>query len=103
MNQQFRYRQFPAGNPLANILVVIAGILIISLVLTLGFFVFLGIAGFVVIMAAVMSIRGWWYRRKFAASPRDHGRKRSTVRETHRIIEGEYHEVRGRQDNGEQR
>ena len=57
MNQQFRYRQFPAGNPLANILVVIVGILVISLALTLGFFVFLGVAGFVLFMGVVMSIR----------------------------------------------
>jgi len=103
LNQQFRYRQFPAGNPLANILVVVAGIFVISLVLTLGFFVFLGIAGFILIMAAVMSIRGWWYRRKFAAGERGSANSQTRVRETHRIIEGEYQEVDRTKGRDEQR
>ena len=96
MNQQFRYRQFPAGNPLANILVVIAGILVISLALTVGFFVFLGVAGFVIFMGIVMSVRGWWYRRRFGSSRGQQGARETRVRETHQIIEGEYHEVRTR-------
>ena len=96
MNQQFRYRQFPAGNPLANILVVIVGILVISLALTLGFFVFLGVAGFVLFMGVVMSIRGWWYRRKFGVPRGEETAGETRVRETHQIIEGEYHEVRTR-------
>jgi len=103
LNQQFRFRQFPAGNPLANILVVVAGVFVISLVLTLGFFVFLGIAGFILIMAATMSIRGWWYRRKFAASKRGTTTSQTRVRETHRIIEGEYQEVHRTQGRDEQR
>jgi len=97
VNQQFRYRQFQAGNPLANILVVIVGILFISLALTLGFFVFLGIAGLVLFMGVVMTIRGWWYRRKFRATQGDEAPDQTRVHETHQIIEGEYQEVRTRQ------
>lgn len=96
MNQHFRYRQFPAGNPLANILVVIVGILIISLALTVGFFVFLGVAAFVLFMGAVMSIRAWWYRRKFRAPGGVEVARPAETRETHQIIEGEYHEIRTR-------
>ena len=98
MNQQFRHRQFPAGNPLANALVVIAGIVVISLSLALGFFVFLGIAAFVVVMAAVMSVRGWWYRRKFAAGKGQEFHQETVVRK--QIIEGEYEEIRRRQGDG---
>jgi hypothetical protein len=97
LNQQFRHRQFPAGNPLANILVVIAGIVIISLSLALGFFVFLGIATFVLVMAAVMSVRNWWYRKRFAGRPEQEVRRETSV---HRqIIEGEYREVRRRRED----
>ena len=103
MNQQFRYRQFPAGSPLANILVVIAGIVIVSLVLTLGFFVFLVIAGFVLIMSAVMSIRGWWNRRNQADHVGRDAQRRSTVHEPGRIIEGEYHEIPPRPDRDKRR
>ena len=99
MNQQFRHRQFAAGNPLANILVVIAGIVIIAISLALGFFVFLGMAGFVLLMAAVMGVRSWWYRRRFAgkSGPEPEIRRKTTV---HRqIIEGEFREVdQSRQD-----
>ena len=103
MNHQFRYRQFPAGNPLANILVVIAGILVISLALTVGFFVFLGVAGFVLFMGIVMSVRGWWYRRKFGSARGEETKGETRVRETHQIIEGEYHEVRTRRRSGDDR
>jgi len=95
VNQQFRHRQFPAGNPLANVLVVIAGLVVLSLSLALGFFVFIAVASFVLVMAATMSVRNWWLRRRFGqvrgrpAGGRDPGGRR--VPQT---IDGEYREVR---------
>lgn len=94
MNQQFRHRQFPAGNPLANVLVVVAGIIIISLSLALGFIVFVGIAGFMLVMAIVVSVRAWWLKRRFFARSGNETTGKSANPQTHRIIEGEYHEVR---------
>ncbi len=93
MNKQFRHRQFSAGNPLANVLVAIGGIIIIAISLALGFFVFLGIAGIVLLMAVIMTIRGWWYRRQFGRKSRQEQdtRRKTTVRQ--QIIEGEYREV----------
>lgn len=96
MNQQFRQRQFPAGNPLANILVVVAGIIVISLSLALGFVVFLGIAGFMLIMATVFAVRNWWARHRFGR-PADENRARPSPRPGQRqIIEGEFQQVRDR-------
>jgi len=101
LNQQFRQRQFPAGNPLANILVVVAGIIIISLSLALGFFVFLGITAFVLVMAATMGIRNWWYRKRFSSRTGQEFRREKTV---HRqIIEGEYREIRRRREDRQDR
>ncbi len=97
MNQHFRHRQFPAGNPLANALVVIVGIIVISLSLALGFFVFLGITGFLLVMAAVVGVRNWWYRRRFAARDGAEFRRETTVHK--QIIEGEYREVRSRRED----
>lgn len=91
MNQQYRHRHFTAGNPLANILVVIAGIIIISLSLALGFFVFLGIAGFVLFMAAVIGIRNWWYQRRFGVRPKSPPRRETPGGKE--VIEGEYREI----------
>ncbi len=93
MNQQFRYRQFPAGNPLANVLVVIVGIVVISLSLALGFFMFLGIAGFVLVMAAIVSIRNWWQRRRFGTTAETGQPREPSQAHQPRIIEGEYQQV----------
>lgn len=98
MNQHFRNRQFPAGNPLANALVVIVGIIVISLSVALGFVVFVGIAGFMLIMAAVVSVRMWWLRRKFASQAGDRKRQRPGAADTVRVIEGEYQEIHKSRD-----
>ena len=96
VNQQFRNRPFSAGNPIANVLVVIVGIIVISLSLALGFVVFIAIAGFLLVMAAIISVRTWWLKRRFGATRADEQVHRRGRHEIHRVIEGEYHEVRSR-------
>jgi len=94
LNLHFRQRPFPAGNPLANALVVIAGIIVISLSLALGFVVFIGITGFLLVTAALVGLRNWWSGRRF---PTDGGKERGgDTREVgrHYVIEGQYREVR---------
>jgi hypothetical protein len=101
VNQQFRNRQFSAGNPLANVLVVIVGIIVISLSLALGFVVFVGIAGFMLVMAAIISVRAWWLNKRFGAQKRGEQVHKSSDGQIHRVIEGEYHEVKsGQSDPG---
>jgi hypothetical protein len=94
LNQQFRHRQFPAGNPLANVLVVIVGMVVISLSLALGLVVFVGIAGFLLVMGLVMRVRNWWLARGIRArtGSDQSGRPASPPGQRH-IIEGEYQEV----------
>ena len=99
VRQQFKIRQLPAGNPLASALVVIVGIIVISLSLALGFVVFIGIAGFMLVMATVISVRAWWLRKRFGASKGAEQKTTSSQQETHRIIEGEYREVRSRRSD----
>ncbi len=99
VNQHFRNRQFPAGNPLANALVVIVGIIVISLSLALGFVVFVGIAGFMLIMAAIISVRAWWLKRRFGSQMGREQVHSASSHEVHRVIEGEYREVRSRKSD----
>ena len=99
MNQHFRNRQFPASNPLANVLVVIVGIIVISLSLALGFVVFVAIAGFMLIMAAIISVRAWWLKRRFGARTGGEQVHSASNREVYRVIEGEYREVRSGKSN----
>jgi hypothetical protein len=54
----------PAGNPIANVLVVIAGALVIGASIVLGFFAFVALSGIVLVTAAIVGIRVWWLKRK---------------------------------------
>ena len=103
MNRQFRHRQFSASNPLANALVVIVGIIVISLFLALGFVVFLGIAGFMLVMAAIISVRAWWLKKRFGAQKGSEKVRDPGKPETHRVIEGEFHEVGSRDSDRDDR
>lgn len=79
-------RGFPAGNPIANALVIIVGALVIAASIVVGFFAFLVLAAALLVMAAIIGIRLWWFNRKLArksASGPGSGR-------TDRTIEGEY-------------
>lgn len=55
---------FSAGNPIANVFVIIAGALIIGASIVLGFFAFIALSAIVLVTAAVIGIRVWWYGRK---------------------------------------
>jgi membrane protein implicated in regulation of membrane protease activity len=76
------------GNPLANILVLIVGAIIIGVSLVLGFFAFLALAAAVLIGAIVVSIRSWWLGRK--APPQAEPKAASGGE----FIEGEFHVVK---------
>ena len=80
---------FPAGNPIANVLVVIAGALVIGASIVLGFFAFLALSAVVLVTAAVIGIRVWWLQRKIDRSGGSDGaRHQASVRVD--VIEGEY-------------
>lgn len=57
-------RGFPAGNPLANIFVIIVGALAIGASIVLGFFAFVIVGSIVFIMASIIGLRVWWMQRK---------------------------------------
>jgi hypothetical protein len=79
----------PAGNPIANILVVIVGILTIAASIVLGFFAFLALGAIVLVTAAAIGLRAWWLNYKL-------GRQGSAKQGAARrggppgVIEGEY-------------
>jgi len=69
------------------------GILVISLSLALGFIVFVGIAGFMMVMAAIVTIRLWWARRRFGAGKADRSTQSAQQSSKNRVIEGEFMEI----------
>ncbi len=78
----------PGGNPLANLLVVIVGAIVITVSLVLGFFAFLALSAVVLVAAAAMGIRLWWARRQM---PRN---AEPTASVDGEFIEGEFHVVK---------
>jgi ABC-type phosphate transport system permease subunit len=81
---------FEAGNPIANIFVIIVGVLAISASIVLGFFAFVVLGSFILTMAAIIGIRVWWFKRKLRGQQGgESGRKKPTGG----VIEGEYRVV----------
>ena len=64
MTQQFRHRQFSAGNPLANALVVVVGAVVIGVSFVLGIVAFVALASAVLVLGAIIGVRVWWLNRK---------------------------------------
>lgn len=97
-------RGFPAGNPIANALVIIVGALAIGVSLVLGFFAFVILASILLIFSAVVGIRLWWFNRKLErrrSTPHGHAGETSGG-----VIEGEFRvveEERTETDRDEQR
>lgn len=98
MNQQFRHRQFPAGNPLANALVVIVGGLAIGVAVVLGFVAFMALASILLVFGAIVGIRVWWMNRRLRRQQRGAGKGSTDSPNEVSVIEGEYRVVTGRKD-----
>ena len=85
-------RGIPAGNPIANALVIIVGALAIVASIVLGFFAFIVLAGIVLVLGAIIGVRVWWLNRKLARSARSSAPTRPS--EPSEVIEGQYHVVK---------
>ncbi len=84
-------RGFPAGNPIANALVIVVGALAIGVSLVLGFFAFVILASILVIFSAFVGIRLWWFNRKLQRRQRKAGNHTGDA--PGGIIEGEFHVI----------
>ena len=84
-------RGFPAGNPIANIFVIIVGALAIGASIVLGFFAFVIIGSIVLIMASIIGLRVWWFKRQLRGQMPAGGE--NTGKTTGGVIEGEYQVV----------
>ena len=93
MKQTSFNRGIPVGNPIANALVVVVGALVIGASIVLGFFAFLVLAGIVLVLGAIVSLRVWWFNRKLRREMDKQPSQPGSAR-LH-VIEGEYHVVKG--------
>ena len=93
MNQFSANRGFPAGNPIANALVIIVGALVIGASLVLGFVAFLVLSCILFILAGVVGIRLWWFRRKLRKAGVGPDARAGQQSRNDGAIEGEYRVV----------
>ncbi len=92
-------RGLPAGNPIANIIVVIVGALVIAASLVLGFVAFVILGSIVAVLASVVGLRIWWFNRKLRRGLAPQGDRGSKPADS--VIEGEFHIVETRGDGDE--
>lgn len=85
-------RGFAGGNPIANVFVVIVGVLAIGASIVLGFFAFVVLSSIVLIMAAIIGIRVWWFQRQLGGSA-SAGSESGSNQPQGGVIEGEYRVV----------
>ena len=86
-------RGFSAGNPIANALVVIVGALAIAASIVLGFVAFVVLGSIILVLAAIVGIRVWWFNRQLQRQAS--GTSAPDVGPPGGVIEGEYHVVKG--------
>ena len=91
-------RGFPAGNPIANALVIIVGALAIGASIVLGFFTFVILASLLLVFSAIIGIRLWWFNRKWNKSQRESENRPTADKASVTYIEGEYHVVHEQRD-----
>lgn len=98
----YSYRRgFPAGNPIANALVIVVGALAIAASIVVGFFAFVILASVLIVFSAIVGIRLWWFRRKMRKAWEASGKGGDGAPGVRRVIEGEYHVVVEDRDRSE--
>jgi uncharacterized iron-regulated membrane protein len=82
-----------SGNPLVQILSLLVFGALLALALIMGAVVIAVLIGLAVIAGIVLSVRAWWFRRKFGGGPPFDGGSEPPRPADTRLIEGEYEVV----------
>ena len=97
MKYSFTNRGLPAGNPIANVFVMLVGAVIIAASIVVGFVAFLILGSIVAVLAAAFGLRIWWVNR--GLKRRHQARNVDATSETVGIIEAEFRVVVDRRDD----
>lgn len=84
---------FQAGNPLANLLVIIAGAAFIAISVVVSVFAFAVLGSVILVAAAIIGVRVWWLKRRLSRSAKWRVGPGAAMRHPD-VIEGEYRVVR---------
>ncbi len=84
-------RGLPAGNPIANIFVILVGALVIAASVVLGFFAIVVLGSIIAVLASVVGLRLWWFNRRLRRQGQ--GSRPERTPGAGGLIEGEYRVV----------
>lgn len=101
MNTQSGKRPLNPGNPLANALVVVVGVLTIAVSLVLGVVAMAILGSIVLVLASIIGIRVWWFKRKIAKQAGKRSREPDSPGQE--IIEGEFRVISTHQSQNSRR
>ena len=90
-------RGLPAGNPIANLFVIVVGALVIGVSVVLGFVAFVVLGSVLVVLAGVVGLRLWWFNRKLRRQAPDNQRRHEGGNSG--VIEGEFQVLDDRRDS----
>lgn len=93
MNQHGKNRQFPASNPLANLLVIVVGALTIAISVVVGVVAFFALMGVVLCFAVILGVRAWWINRRIRSGRQQNATQQGGGAHDSQTIEGEYRVV----------
>ena len=93
MKYSFSERGIPAGNPIANALVVLVGAIVIAASIVLGFVAFVVLGSIVLVLGAIVGLRVWWFNRNLRRGVQGQAKQKAAA--PGGVIEGEYHVVKG--------
>jgi Flp pilus assembly protein TadB len=91
--RQTTNRPISTGNPIANIIVIIVGAVVIGAFIVLGVVAAVAISGILVVMATILGIRLWWLDRKSGKKGRNKSAQRQAGPGDSAVIEGEFQVV----------
>jgi len=94
-------RGLPAGNPIANVFVILVGALVIGVSVVLGFVAFVVLGSVIAVLASVIGLRLWWFNRKLKRQ--GPGAQTGGSVKSGGFIEGEYRIVEDDSDNASDR
>lgn len=99
-DSNFRNRHLPYSNPLANALVIVVGVIAIAVSFVIGIFALFALVAAIMILAAIIGIRVWWFNRKIQNRMVDGDAVSTTAapQPEQAVIEGEYRVIQGRKD-----
>ncbi len=89
-------RGLPAGNPIANLFVIVVGALVIGVSVVLGFVAFIVLGSILVVLAGVVGLRLWWFNRKLRSQAPDNPSRHDGGNGG--VIEGEFQVLDARRD-----